>query len=154
MRKKYIKSPFATFCIIQVVCLSAIFIINGCRKVDRVDDRPTDVIEISNIEQKFFNNNAPINPLVKIFNGLLQKKNEKLKFVEKTVSKIGYPVWNKAITIPKLGTTQGRGNSGDSATLTYIPFVRETENFVNASMIIEATTIDTSFEYLCDWQYS
>ena len=153
MRRKYIKSPFATFCMIQLVCFSAILIINGCRKTDNLVATPETVI-VNNVEQKFFTNNASIDPLVKTLNGFLRKKNDTLKFVEKTVKQIGYPRWNKAITISKPGNTSGRGNSGDSSTLTYIPFVRETENVVNASMIVETTPIDTIFQYICDWQYN
>ena len=34
-----------------------------------------------------------------------------------------------------------------------IPFVRDTQNYVNATMLININEKDTSFSYLCDWQY-
>ncbi|ODT53636.1 MAG: hypothetical protein ABS68_04670 [Niastella sp. SCN 39-18] len=34
-----------------------------------------------------------------------------------------------------------------------IPFVRDTQNYVNATMLININENDTSFSYLCDWQY-
>lgn len=35
----------------------------------------------------------------------------------------------------------------------YIPFVRDSQNRVNAAMIIKASLADTSISYACDWQY-
>jgi hypothetical protein len=68
------------------------------------------------------------------------------------VSLIGFPRWDKAIKNGNKSSRQGRSAS-DTINITYIPFVRDTENFVNASMTIIATPSDTSFSYLCDWQY-
>jgi len=72
--------------------------------------------------------------------------------VEQTVKQIGYPRWNKMMNVKK-SSAQGKGASTDSVNLYYIPFVRDQENFVNASMIIKTTAEDTTFGYLCDWQY-
>jgi hypothetical protein len=43
---------------------------------------------------------------------------------------------------------------GDTVAVTYIPFVREEENFVNASLLVKTTPTDTAFKYVCDWQYA
>lgn len=45
-------------------------------------------------------------------------------------------------------------SSSDSSLIIYIPFVRDSQNYVNAAMIISAEPGDTSFRYLCDWQYA
>lgn len=34
-----------------------------------------------------------------------------------------------------------------------MPFVRDSQNFVNASLIIKTQPEDTTFYYICDWQY-
>ena len=107
----------------------------------------------NSVEEKFFNNHASTEPLVKALNGFLQRTNDTLHFVEKTVSRIGYPRWDKALSFAKLATA-GKGNSADSTTITYIPFVRDSQNYVNATMIIQSSFSDTIFNYLCDWQYS
>ena len=153
MRRNYFKSPFATFFLIQFICLSTILIINGCRKADVAANPPTETAIVNNIEQKFFNDNAPITPLVKALNGFLQRENDTLKFVEKTVRKIGYPRWDKAVTVSNSSNIANRGNSGDSLTVTYIPFVRDSQIYVNAAMAIFTTSEDTTFIYYCDWQY-
>ena len=54
------------------------------------------------MQEIFFSNNAPVNPLVKAMNMFLQRQNDTLKYVEKTVKQIGYPIWNKAIIFSKL----------------------------------------------------
>jgi hypothetical protein len=43
--------------------------------------------------------------------------------------------------------------TGDSTEHYYIPFVRDSQNFVNAAMIITATPTDTSFSYRVDCDY-
>jgi len=87
-------------------------------------------------------------------NMFLQRQNDTLKYVEKTVKQIGYAIWNKAIIFSKK-TSSGRGSSiGDSTDIIYIPFVRENQNYVNASMIVHASPTDTNFNYICDWEYS
>jgi len=83
----------------------------------------------------------------------IQRKNQELMFVEKTVGQIGYPRWNKAMVKTIAKTSTGRGNSRDSTEVVYVPFVRDSQNYVNASLIIAINPADTSFSYLCDWQY-
>ncbi|MCB0714492.1 MAG: hypothetical protein KDC06_00625 [Chitinophagaceae bacterium] len=155
MRKIDFTGRFATLTTILIVCISAAVVVNGCRKTDKLVETPVNTNNNNNsVEEKFFNNHTSTEPLVKALNGFLQRTNDTLHFVEKTVSRIGYPRWDKAIIKLKNNNVTSRDASGDSVTLTYIPFVRDSENVVNASMIVETTTIDTSFQYVCDWQYS
>lgn len=42
----------------------------------------------------------------------------------------------------------------DSEHITYIPFVRDSQDFVNASLIVRTSANDTGYKFLCDWQYS
>jgi len=128
-------------------------VINGCHKVDKLEV-PGVLVNPITMQEIFFSNNAPVNPLVKAMNMFLQRQNDTLKYVEKTVKQIGYPIWNKAIIFSKK-TSSGRGSSiGDSTDIIYIPFVRENQNYVNATMIVQASPNDTNFSYICDWEYS
>lgn len=130
------------------ISLAGIFIYVSCRKIDKEVEK----ISVNDLEKKFFKSHAPDNPLVIALNNFLQKENTKYHFVEKTVKQIGFPRWNKAIIVYKSGSS-GRGAS-DSASLTFVPFVRETDNFVNASLMIQTSNDDTAYQWLCDWQYA
>jgi hypothetical protein len=122
------------------------FVINACRKTDN----QATAKKING--EKFFNSRKSSNPLVQSVTGFIKRQNEKYNFVEKTVNQIGYPYLDKAVimTAPS-GSHRG---ASDSTNIIYVPFVRDTQNFVNASLIISITPTDTSFMYLCDWQYS
>jgi|GEM_PF-1611868 len=124
---------------------------SSCRKTDElIKDN-----SIISAEEKFFtnyrSNDATENELL----NYIRQQNEQLGFVAKTVNQIGYPRWNKMIAIKsKSSGIAGRETgSGDSTTLYYVPFVRDSQNYVNASMVISASATDTSFWYYCDWQY-
>lgn len=136
----------------MVVFAMAIFF--SCTKTEDAL-RPPPEATTAETEQRFFtqhrSNDAVENALV----NYIKQQNNQLHFVEKTVRQIGYPRWNKAITIKaRQAGISGRETSGaDSSTLYYIPFVRDSQNYVNASMVIAASATDTSFGYHCDWQY-
>lgn len=128
-----------------------IIIINACRKTDQRAEENT----ISETENKFFNEHRSDDPLVQAINIYFKKFNSKHQFVGKTVNQIGFPYWDKSMTFAKTDeNSAGRGNSGDSVSVTYIPFVRDSQQFVNASLLVKTTPSDTSFQYLCDWQYA
>jgi hypothetical protein len=120
----------------------------GCQKKDH--SVVTNKISIG--EEKFFNDRKSSDPLVQSATGYIKRQNEKYKFVEKTIKQIGYPYWDKAVIMT--GPTSSQRGTSDSLNLIYVPFVRNTQNFVNASLIIRMSFSDTSFMYLCDWQYS
>lgn len=65
---------------------------------------------------------------------------------------MGFPYWNKSLSVSKAGS-QVR-NLTENETLTYIPFVRDSQFYVNASLVIKTTPTDTTYQFLCDWQYS
>lgn len=93
--------------------------------------------------------------IVQAINIYFKKYNNKHQFVGKTVNQIGFPYWDKSIIFRKTDENPtGRGNSEDSVIVTYIPFVRDSQQFVNASLLVRTTPSDTSFQYLCDWQYA
>ena len=122
----------------------------SCKKTDFKSS--SNIETTNNIEEKFFNNYRSTDPSEKKLVDFIKKQNDKLHFVEKTANQIGYPRWNKAVVIKKASTSFT--NSSDSSTnIYYIPFVRDSQNYVNASMQITTSTNDSSFTYLQDWQY-
>ena len=93
----------------------------ACRKTDRQQITEKNV---SAIEEKFFNSHRTSDPIEKALVDFIKNKNDKEHFVEKTVSLIGFPRWDKAIKNGNKSSRQGRGAS-DTVNITYIPFVRD-----------------------------
>lgn len=121
----------------------------ACRKTD---SRATEEPSLQVKKSKFFNEHTSTNPQVQGLMKYVQRENEKYQFVENVVKQIGYPRWDKALIVDK-PQTQFIESGDDSVTITHIPFVRDSQNYVNASLVIRTTPDDTSVRYLCDWQY-
>lgn len=135
------------FLCITLITLIAFY---GCRKFDHPHQSAPSI----STEEKFFNSNRSDDPAEKAIVDYLMRKNKELGFVEKTVKQIGYPIWNKKFT-PNNLTVISHNTRGteEPVTVFYIPFVRDTQNYVNAAMVFKIAGTDTSFSYLCDWQY-
>jgi hypothetical protein len=120
----------------------------ACRKTDQpVNQQPTE-----NQATRFFSGHASNDPFVQSITQFVKRENEKYNFVEKLIKQTGYPHWDKAIvTSGKKGI--GNRETADSAATIFIPFVAENQNTVNASLVITTSPSDTSFRFLCDWQY-
>ena len=109
---------------------------------------------IQNIEERFFTSHRTHDASEDKIIDFIKAKNNKIHFVEKAVRQIGYPRWNKTMLFKKPSSKiLSRGTDADSVSIYFIPFVRDSQNFVNATMIVEAEPGDTSFYYVCDWQY-
>ena len=127
--------------------LTIVTIFVSCRKTG---EQSNTILTLSN-DSKFFTNHASINPLVQAITRFSKGQNNKFHFVDKLVEQIGFPFWDKAITVA--GNTASRGAS-DSNFITFIPFVRDTQNHVNATLEVATSPMDTTFRILCDWQYN
>ena len=131
------------------IMLAGLLLFITCRKMDyspHKDDAPA----LNTVTDKFFNSHRSSDLTEKSLVDYLKRVNEKEKFVEQTVKQIGFPRWDKILT-PSLSRLAGRTESDSSAITYYIPFVRDSQNYVNASMAIRTTPSDTTFSYLCDW---
>ena len=152
MPKPY--SPFFVFhplLRIAILLAGIVGLAESCRKVDRVASAPQ---MLSETEAKFFNNHRSADVTEKTLVDFFKRRNDSSHFVEKAVERIGYPRWDKALRLPISNTIQARTENNDSSVaVTYIPFARDEENYVNAVMLVKITATDTSFSYLCDWQY-
>lgn len=147
MRKVYLNQQLATSGVILLVCVASIFLVNGCRKVDRQAIAGNG----NAVEERFFNSRRSSEPLVQAITKLMKGKNDKHHFAEKTVKQIGYPYWDKAMVVSVPSSSQR--TEDDSINVVYVPFVEDSQNVVNASLVIRTTPSDTTFSYLFDWQY-
>jgi hypothetical protein len=127
---------------------------SACRKTDQMPEQKSEAKKKSAIEERFFNSNRTPDPAEKALVDFIKRKNSKDHFVEQTVKQIGYPRWDKIVTTASKNKIAGRVNSDSSLTTYYLPFVRDSQNYVNASMVIRTYPSDTIFSYKCDWQYS
>lgn len=135
--------------ILSFVAVFTLFSLTSCKKNDFTTDEA-----LVDTRQNFFDGHRSADPTERMLVEYIRRQNEQMNFVEKTVNQIGFPRWNKTVTILKKNShSTGRNQNGDT-TIYYIPFVRDSQNYVNASMAIKIAATDTSFYYLCDWQYS
>lgn len=103
---------------------------------------------------KFFTQHQSADPYIRAVTGCIQRKNEKYGFVDKIIKQIGYPYWDRAMRIEPPRKNAYTETEPDSVNLTYIPFVRDGQHYVNAALIVKTTPADTVFHYLQDWQFS
>ena len=137
----------------QLLLLVLFFAVTGymaCRKMDSLTtEEPSPQVK----ESRFFNEHKSSNPQVQGIADYVKRQNDKLGFVEKTTQMIGYPRWDKAMVIEK-PVNQLLEDEGGNQQVTYIPFVRDSQNYVNAALAVLINSGDTSMNYLCDWQYA
>lgn len=139
--------------IVLIVILATLAIYSACRKLD-MSSKDATTESIKQKEERFFNTSTAIPLQVQALSEYMKRENFRVGFVNKTVNQIGYPRWDKSLIYSgKRQGPGGRGSTGDSVSLVYIPFVRDSQQYVNASLIIKTTPTDTVYKYLCDWQY-
>lgn len=134
-----------------VLLLTSFAICVSCRKTDHAAPSAPDKIVVQ--EDRFFTAHRSSDPVEHALVDFVKKKNEKEHFVEAAISRIGYPRWDKTVAVI-IPAVQSRGNTDSSVTIYYIPFVRDSDNYVNASMLIRSTPGDTALSYKCNWQYN
>lgn len=143
-----------------IIILVSSFILNSCKKIDFFNIKS----EVD-IQTKFFSSHRSFNNDENKLIAFLEKRNLEENFIPQTVRQIGFPRWNKLIkrTVDKSNVNEISSNSLENRIISkssesnsniyYIPFVKDSQNHVNASMIIETTPTDTTLSYVCDWQY-
>lgn len=112
--------------------------------------------ENSGMSEKFFSAHNSSEPAIKAVQSFVLHQNDRYHFIDNLVNRIGLPYWDKALIFSnnQTGNNHRSSSASDSFTVVYIPFVRDTQQFVNASLIIKMTEADTAFRLLSDWQYS
>lgn len=135
---------------LKIFLLLGFLVINSCRKLDVISiaKMPTET------RSKFFTEHRSADLVEAAFVDFIKRQDEQKHFVEKTVRQIGYPYWNKAVKAMRSVANVAGKNSNDSTEIIYVPFVRDSQNYVNAALIINISPgADTTFNYACDWQY-
>ena len=99
--------------LLTFVIFAFLIIYSACRKTDQPAAESKTNIE-SEIEKRFFNSNRTSDPTEEALVAFIKRKNDKEHFVEKTVSQIGYPRWDKALKIAPKNNTAGKGNDASS----------------------------------------
>ncbi len=133
------------------VIMTSIIVFYACRKTDQTPEQKTVPTKNSAIEERFFKENAPVNVSVQSILDKVRRDNDKLHFVESIVQKVGYPYWDKAV-VQKF-TGQNKNNTGDGTQYFIIPFVRDSQQYVNAELVFKIEGADTLSKWRCDWQY-
>jgi hypothetical protein len=124
----------------------------ACRKTDSQSGAENSSPSVK--ESRFFSEHRSVNPQVDAITQWIKQENDKKNFVGQTVKQIGYPRWDKALVKTTGQNLSHRGGVDSSFTIFLIPFVRDSQNYVNASLVLKATQTDTTMGYICDWQYS
>lgn len=131
-------------------CMLAVLLVYvSCRKGDRISERES--IHVDNPE-RFFTAHPPDNPAIQGVIAYMKRENSKNNFTEQTIKQVGYPVWDKALIVPGRKIA-GRGTNTND-TLIIIPFVRDSQQYVNSSLTISLSDADTTANWFCDWQYT
>ena len=123
-----------------------VFVFSTCRR--EINERY--LLPESLDEGTFFSRNLSHDPKIQSVFEYVKRQNNTCKFVEKIVERIGYPIWNKTLVTTKSANNQRGGDEE----IYYIPFVRDGEVQVNASLVIQMSDEDTSGRYIYDYEYS
>jgi putative chitinase len=156
-----IKSRFIHHKWIAILLVSTIYF--SCRKIDQFQSNSLETL-VTETENRFFQEHSSSDATVLTLTNFIKQKNITSHFVLKTVERLGYPYWDKALFIKQDIQSSGVKSNNTSvintdtpvsatSTLVYIPFVRDQENYVNAALVFLITPTDTLFQYVCDWQY-
>ncbi len=76
-----------------IVALFTLYI--ACRKTDLAKEKEAKV-DVKQIQHKFYYSHPAADPHIKALVAYLQRKNSSSDFVEKTIQRVGYPIWNKS----------------------------------------------------------
>ncbi len=134
-----------------LILFFSFIILGSCKKFDTYQNLD-ETIEASYAE-KFFNTHRTGDSRENAIVSYVKRINEKENFVNNAVKQIGFPRWDKITLYASKYGSNSFASSNDSTHIYFIPFVRDSQNFVNASLIIVANPSDTTFRFKYDWQY-
>ncbi len=128
--------------------LTGLIVHVSCRKMDRLSNQQTP----QDLTTKFFNDHPSSDLQVQALADMIKRENEQSSFVSKVVQAVGYPRWNKALSYSPKGSSSRTGTN-NNLNFYFIPFVRDSQQVVNTCLIIKTLGTDTSYKWLCDWNY-
>lgn len=127
--------PFAAVCIVYT----------ACKKIDYKKE-----IQSEDVATRFFTIPAGTDPLVISVIGNIKRQNENKKFVNNYVRYAGFPIWNKASISTR---TSQRSQRTTANTVLYIPFAKDSAEFISAILEVWINGTDTTFNTIYHWQY-
>jgi len=133
------KRPFICFI---VFLLGSFFI--GCRKTDHLP-----LSKINTVE-RFFKISSSSHPTVKALHQSIYSREKVKPFVNEFVKFGGFPIWDKAIIVSTSSTNNRTETIGQ---LVFIPFAKDSQNFVASVLAAKIVGTDTSIKLLYHWQY-
>ncbi|MGN6292513.1 MAG: hypothetical protein ACTHMV_07170 [Chitinophagaceae bacterium] len=128
--------------------------LSNCKKEDQQFETRSEQPVIDIGLSRFFTDHLPVEPLARTIREFVIREDQRYHFAEEYSRKIGIPRWDKVISVydrKKAGISYGNG-SYDS-TISYIPFVKDSQSQVNACLIIKTMNNDTSFRVLYQNEY-
>jgi hypothetical protein len=135
---------------VLLIGLIAAGVYTACRKTDQT----VRINDTTDKKARFFTDKQSGDPLVQAITQFAKQENDKYNYVEHLITKIGYPQWNRAITVAGAAAAKQGRNADDSVNITYVPFVRDSQNYVNATLAVTTAPGDTAVRIFCDWQYN
>lgn len=133
--------------LVPVGVLMVLLLYFSCRKIEL----QSNLIDQAAAKSRFYNGHPPVKPSVQSIANFIKRQDERQDFSKNIINRIGFPRWDKAITVASNGLLQR--TASNATELTYIPFVRENEHYVNASLLVQTSSTDTLYKYIVDWQY-
>lgn len=128
--------------------LSLIIILFSCKKTDSIRDEAPPPVD------RFFS--APSNSPkeIKAIAQALKKQNDQFNYLSSITKRAGYPRWDKArIANYDKGTITARGSEEASGEFVYIPFVKDSDNYVNALLAVKMDGSDTVYRMIYATNY-
>lgn len=149
----FLKIKPNTMKINRVLIISALvgmIVYVSCRKVDQTEELPNSPKQ-STVTEKFFTIPIATNPSVKTIAKSIFRQNEKSKFVEGLVKRIGFARWDKAMV--QNSSAVGTETIGDSSSMLYIPFAIPDSNTTSAVLAVVMQPADTIYNLLYPQSY-
>jgi hypothetical protein len=140
------------FPLLLLFIITTSVILNGCKKSDVKEAPPLEQPAKENT--RFFTLPVDASPQIKAIANGVKVHNKKYHFLEDFIKKVGYPRWDKAKLINfSNSTVSGRMGTEQSVELVYVPFVKDSQAFVNSVLAVQMNNADTTYRMLHATQY-
>jgi len=128
--------------------------LSNCKKEDRPFEVKPDRPAMNARSSRFFSDHLPVGPLASAIREFVVKEDQLYHFSEEYARKIGIPRWDKVISVySEKKTGISHENGPYDSTVSYIPFVKDSQFQVNACLVIKTINNDTSFRMLYQKEY-
>lgn len=121
---------------------------SACKKTDSVPEKPTSK------PGKFFDLPSDAPKQLRAVSAAIKGQNERHHFLASVIKSSGYPVWDKARVVDfNSRTMSGRGSGEATGEVVYIPFVRDSDHYVNSVLAVKLEPSDTIYRMIHDYNY-